>query len=112
MGIFDSNIHMNGAGTTYQSFLEPSRKAAVEIEASALGPAQKKAFLAKVMAAKIDLAHVKMAIRTVSAFDGGALSGAVKAGDGAKLANEFFRFVASINSSASSCIMQLRQAAA
>ena len=24
MGIFDNNVHMNGAGTTYQSFLDLS----------------------------------------------------------------------------------------
>jgi len=85
-------------GRVESKFLEPCRKAAAEIEASALGSAQKKAFLAKVMAVKIDLAHIKMAIRTVTAFDGGALSGAVKAGDGAKLVNELFRFVTTINS--------------
>ena len=62
MGIFDNNIHMNGAGTTYQAFLDLA------------DAAEKK--------------DGKLGDRTVRL---------VKAGDGKKLAEQFFQFVAKTN---------------
>lgn len=78
-------------------WLEPCRQAAAEIGSSALDPAQKKAFLARAMAHTIDLAHIRMALRTAPSFDAGALVAAAKEGNGAKLAEELFRFVFETN---------------
>ena len=80
-----------------EKWLGPCRQAAAEIGASALAPAQKKAFLAKVVEGKVEVAHVRMALRTVAAFDAGELVAAAKAGDGRKLAEQFFQFVARTN---------------
>ena len=62
MGIFDKNIHMNGAGTTYQAFLDLAD--AAEKKGGTIGD------------------------RTVRL---------VKSGDGKKLAEQFFQFVAKTN---------------
>ena len=78
-------------------WLASCRQAAVEINASALDPAHKKAFIAKVMEGKVEVTHVKMALGTVHAFDAKELVGAAKAGDGKKLAEQFFQFVAKTN---------------
>lgn len=51
----------------------------------------------KVVEGKVEVAHVRMALRTVTAFDAGELVAASKAGDGRKLAEGFFRFVAGTN---------------
>ena len=80
-----------------KKWLSLCRKAATEIESSALDPAQKKAFLAKVMAGNVDVTHVKIALKTVTAFDAKELVDAAKAGDGKKLAEQFFQFVAKTN---------------
>lgn len=77
-----------------KKWLGPCRQAAAEIEASALDPAQKKALLAKVMEGQVETAHVKMALKTVGAFDATELVAAAKAGDGKKLAGQFYQFVA------------------
>ena len=45
----------------------------------------------------IDLAHIRMALRTVPSFAAGALVAAAKDGNGAKLAEELFRFVSEAN---------------
>lgn len=94
LGIFDSNIHMNGAGTTYQSFLDLADEA--EQKGGKIGDRT-----VRLVKAGDGLATTTSHGTTGARADqiGGALSGAVKAGDGAKLANEFFRFVATINSS-------------
>ena len=76
-----------------RKWLAPCRQAAAEIDASALEPAQKKAVLAKIMENEVNVAHVKIALRTVPAFDAGELVNAAKAGDGKKLAEQFYRFV-------------------
>ena len=76
-----------------KKWLGPCRQAAAEIEASALDPAQKKAFLAKVMGSEVNVAHVKMALKTVGAFDARELIAAAKAGDGKKFAGQFYQFV-------------------
>ena len=76
-----------------RKWLAPCRQAAAEIGASALDPAQKKAVLAKIMENEVNVAHVKIALRTVPAFDAGELANAAKAGDGKKLAEQFYRFV-------------------
>ena len=47
----------------------------------------------------IDLAHIRMALRTAPSFDAGALVAAAKEGNGAKLAAELFRFVSETNAS-------------
>ena len=80
-----------------KKWLSLCRQAAAEIESSALDPAQKKAFLAKVMAGNVDVTHVKIALKTVTAFDAKELVDAAKAGDGKKLAEQFFQFVAKTN---------------
>ena len=80
-----------------KKWLSLCRKAATEIESSALNPAQKKAFLAKIMAGNVDVMHVKIALKTVTAFDAKELVDAAKAGDGKKLAEQFFQFVAKTN---------------
>ena len=80
-----------------KKWLSLCRQAATEIESSALDPAQKKAFLAKVMAGNVDVTHVKIALKTVTAFDAKELVDAAKAGDGKKLAEQFFQFVAKTN---------------
>ena len=80
-----------------KKWLALCRQAADEIDASSLDPAQKKAFLAKVMEGKVDVTHVRMALRTVVAFDAKDLADAAKAGDGKKLAEQFFKFVAKTN---------------
>ena len=80
-----------------KKWLSLCRKAATEIESSALDPAQKKAFLAKVMAGNVDVTHVKIALKTVTAFDAKELVDAAKAGDGKKLAEQLFQFVAKTN---------------
>ena len=80
-----------------KKWLSLCRKAAAEIESSALDPAQKKAFLAKVMAGNVDVTHVKIALKTVTAFDAKELVDAAKAGDGKKFAEQFFQFVAKTN---------------
>ena len=77
-----------------KKWLSLCRQAATEIESSALDPAQKKAFLAKVMEGKVDVTHVKMALKAVPAFDAKELVAAAKAGDGKKLAEQFYQFVA------------------
>ena len=77
-----------------KKWLSLCRQAATEIESSALDPAQKKAFLAKVMEGKVDVTHVKMALKTVPAFDATELVAAAKAGDGKKLTEQFCQFVA------------------
>ena len=77
-----------------KKWLSLCRQAATEIDASALDPAQKKAFLAKVMEGKVDVTHVKMALKTVPAFDATELVAAAKAGDGKKLTEQFCQFVA------------------
>ena len=77
-----------------KKWLSLCRQAATEIDASALDPAQKKAFLAKVMEGKVDVTHVKMALKTVPAFDATELVAAAKAGDGKKLTEQFYQFVA------------------
>ena len=77
-----------------QKWLAACRQAAAEIEASTLEPAQKKAFLAKTMAGKVDVMHVKMALRLVPAFDAKDLVNAAKAGNGQALAAQLFQFVA------------------
>ena len=87
----------NYAGLDAKSPEELRRQAATEIESSALDPAQKKAFLAKVMAGNVDVTHVKIALKTVTAFDAKELVDAAKAGDGKKLAEQFFQFVAKTN---------------
>ena len=69
-----------------KKWLEPCRQAAAEIDASALDPAHKKAFTAKVAENKIDIVHVRIALRTVPAFDAGPVAAAAKAGDGKKFA--------------------------
>ncbi len=76
-----------------KKWLASCRQAAAEIGASALDPAQKKAVLAKIMENEVNVAHVKIALRTVPAFDAGELANAAKAGDGKKLAEQFYRFV-------------------
>ena len=80
-----------------KKWLSLCRKAAAEIESSALDPAQKKAFLAKVMAGNVDVTHVKIALKTVAAFDAKELADAAKAGDGKKLAEQLFQFVVKTN---------------
>ena len=80
-----------------KKWLSLCRQAATEIDASALDPAQKKAFLAKIMAGNVDVTHVKIALKTVTAFDAKELVDAAKAGDGKKLAEQFFQFVAKTN---------------
>ena len=80
-----------------KKWLSLCRQAAAEIESSALDPAQKKAFLAKIMAGNVDVTHVKIALKTVTAFDAKELVDAAKAGDGKKLAEQFFQFVAKTN---------------
>ena len=77
-----------------KKWLSLCRQAAMEIDASALDPAQKKAFLAKVMEGKVDVTHVKMALKTVPAFDATELVAAAQAGDGKKLTEQFCQFVA------------------
>ena len=49
------------------------------------------------MEGKVDVTHVRMALRTVAAFDAKDLADAAKAGDGKKLAEQFFQFVAKTN---------------
>ena len=80
-----------------KKWLSLCRQAATEIESSALDPAQKKAFLAKVMAGNVDVTHVKIALKTVAAFDAKELADAAKAGDGKKLAEQLFQFVVKTN---------------
>jgi hypothetical protein len=80
-----------------QKWLAPCRQAAAELDASALEPAQKKAFLATVMANKVDVPFVKMALRVVPSFDAKELVAAAKAGDGRKLVEQFSRFIATTN---------------
>jgi hypothetical protein len=80
-----------------QKWLAPCRQAAAEIDASALAPAQKKAFLATVMANKVDVPFVKMALRVVPSFDAKELVAAAKAGDGGKFAEQLSRFIATTN---------------
>lgn len=80
-----------------KKWLSLCRNAATEIESSALDPAQKKAFLAKVMAGNVNVTHVKIALKTVTAYDAKELVDAAKAGDGKKLAEQFFQFVAKTN---------------
>ena len=80
-----------------KKWLSLCRQAAAEIESSALDPAQKKAFLAKVMAGNVDVTHVKIALKTVTAFDAKELVDAAKAGDGKKLAAQLFQFVVKTN---------------
>ncbi len=87
----------NYAGLDAKSPEELRRQAATEIESSALDPAQKKAFLAKVMAGNVDVTHVKIALKTVTAFDAKELVDAAKAGDGKKLAEQLFQFVVKTN---------------
>ena len=49
------------------------------------------------MEGKVDVTHVRMALRMVVAFDAKDLADAAKAGDGKKLAEQFFQFVAKTN---------------
>ena len=80
-----------------QKWLAPCRQAAAEIDASALDPAQKKAFFATVMENKVDVPFVKMALRVVPSFDAKELVAAAKAGDGGKFAEQLSRFIATTN---------------
>lgn len=80
-----------------KKWLASCRQAAAEIGASALAPEQKKAFLAKIMEDKVDAGHVKMALKTVPAFDAKELVAAAKAGDGRQFAEQFSRFIAKTN---------------
>ena len=81
------------ADRVLKRWLEPLRLAAAEIDASALDPAQKKEFTAKAAESKVDVMHVKIALRTVPAFDAGPATAAAKAGDGKALAGHLYDFV-------------------
>ena len=76
-----------------QKWLSLCRQAAAEIEASALDPAKKKTFLATVMEGNVDVAHVKIALRLMPAFDAKELAATAKAGNPKKLAEQFHLFV-------------------
>ena len=56
-----------------------------------------KAFLTKVIENKAKPTHVRIALRTAPAFDASGLAGAAKNGDGGKLAEQFHKFVTSMN---------------
>lgn len=80
-----------------KKWLAPCRQAAGEIAASQLDPAQKKAFIAKVLENNFNVVHARIARKVASAFNSAEMIAAAKAGDGRKLAEQLHRFILTMN---------------
>jgi len=120
MGLFDNNIHMNGAGTTYQSFLDLADEA--EQKGGKIGERTVRLVKAGDGLATTTF-HGTTGARNLDAdareklFDAAGNAATAKSAEIQKLSeaggndNQALRMEAKHWSSASSCIMQLRQGA-